>query len=127
MSKDYKAILEANKDNVELLKDLAREVNSWDGSLDYLDVQEFDDDFFNTYFDGNVMEAVRAWHFGGENNWNDEYIRFNGYGNLETLSDYRYDEEVKDSANEIIEYALDNIDNIDIEWVLENNNIEGDE
>jgi len=45
----------------------------------------FDDDFFNTYFEGRPMEAARATHFG-EVNWNDDYITFNGYGNLKSFS-----------------------------------------
>lgn len=32
------------------------------------------------------MEAVRAVHFG-EYRYNDEFIKFNGYGNLETFND----------------------------------------
>lgn len=47
----------------------------------------FDDDFFETYFEGKPMDAARATHFG-EVNWNDTYITFNGYGNLKSISDY---------------------------------------
>lgn len=48
-------------------------------------IYNFNDEFFNEYFT-DTMEAVRAWHFGPENNsWNAPYIKFNGYGNLETL------------------------------------------
>lgn len=113
---DIKATLENNKDNVELLKYLAREVNSYDGSLEHLDVYEFDDEFFDTFFEGKPLEAARATFFGDIQNWMDEYIRFNGYGNLESLSDYAYDKEVQESADEIIEYALNLADNIDIEY-----------
>lgn len=122
---NYKKLLEDNRDNIELLKDLAREVISYDGSLDWLDVQEFDDEFFDTYFEGKPMEAARATHFG-EVNWSDDYIRFNGYGNLETLSDYAYDKEIEESTDEIIENALRLIEdgNIDIDWILEHNDIE---
>lgn len=58
---------------------------------------EFDEDFFNTYFEGRPMEAARATNFG-EVNWNDDYITFNGYGNLESVSKYNlYDHIDKDA------------------------------
>lgn len=48
----------------------------------------FDDEFFNLFFEGNPLEAARATHFG-EVNWSDEYISFNGYGNLKTYSSWQ--------------------------------------
>jgi hypothetical protein len=45
----------------------------------------FDDDFFDTYF-SNPMEAARATFFGDIKSWGDDYIMFNGYGNLESTS-----------------------------------------
>ena len=48
---------------------------------------EFDEEFFNMCFEGKPMEAARAVCFG-EVTWCDPYIKFNGYGNLESLSEY---------------------------------------
>jgi hypothetical protein len=45
-----------------------------------------EEDFFNTYFEGRLMEAIRAISFG-EYNYSDSFIRFNGYANLETFND----------------------------------------
>jgi hypothetical protein len=72
--------------NVDELRQIANELNSWNGCLDHLDVHENDEDFFNTYFDGNPMEAVRAAHYGSYS-YNDDYVRFDGYGNLESLTE----------------------------------------
>lgn len=48
-------------------------------------IYDFDDNFFEENFSRSI-DAVRAWHFGPENNtWNAPYIKFTGYGNLETL------------------------------------------
>jgi hypothetical protein len=47
------------------------------------EIFEFDDDFFGTFFSDKPMEAARATAFGNVN-FGHEYIRFNGYGNLET-------------------------------------------
>jgi len=67
------------------------------------EVSDFDEDFFNTFFNGNPYEAARATHFG-DVNWSDPYIRFNAYGNLESLSDYDVQSEAEDHVEEIYEY-----------------------
>jgi len=67
---------------------------------------EFEDDFFDMFFEGKPQEAARAVFFGNIQNWGDEYIKFNGYGNLESLSEYQ-------AVNSIDETAL-------IEWLIEN-------
>ena len=48
-------------------------------------IHAFDDDFFDTYFANKPIDAARAVHFGSVN-WNDDYITFNGYGNLVSYS-----------------------------------------
>lgn len=48
------------------------------------EIQVFDEEFFDTYFSGKPMEAARACVFG-DVNWSHEYVKFNGYGNLETF------------------------------------------
>lgn len=63
-------------------------------------IYTFDEDFFDMAF-SNPMEAARAVYFGSIESWCDEYIRFNAYGNLESLSAY--------SAEGEIEYYLEDI------------------
>jgi len=46
----------------------------------------FDDEFFNMFFSNAPMEAARAVQFGYVN-WSHDYIKFNGYGNLESVKD----------------------------------------
>jgi len=64
---------------VDMWNEYAREHNS--------DREIFpnDEDFFNTYFDNRVMDAVRAI-FYGDYNYSHEFVMFNGYANLETTS-----------------------------------------
>lgn len=119
--KDNKTLLEENRDNSELLREIVRAVNSWDGSLESLEVYDFDDEFFNMFFEGNVINAVQRTFFGNIQSWNDEYIRFNGYGNLESLSSFDYEKELEDNADEIIERALDLEGDIDLTDIIENN------
>lgn len=65
---------------------------------------DFDECFFETFFSGNPIEAVRAAHFGNIESWSDEYIRFNGYGNLVSMSDYQAAEWADEYTQEIYEH-----------------------
>lgn len=66
---------------------------------------DFDEEFFEMAFEGKEpMEICRATFFGNITSWSDEYIRFNGYGNLESLSEYDAVEVAEDHVNEIYEY-----------------------
>ena len=100
-------------ENVEELKEVVRELNSWNGCLEHLDVYENDEEFFDTFFEGRPMEAVRAAHYGDYHYTND-YVRFNGYGNLESLSAYDYDAYLKENINEIVENLFEYRDDIHI-------------
>lgn len=86
-------------ENVDLLDSIVRDVNSYDCSLDYLDYQQNDDDFFESYF-GDKMEVARAVCYG-EYNYTDDMVKFNGYGNLKSVSQWEYESELKDSKNNI--------------------------
>jgi len=69
------------------------------------EIYVFDDEFFEMFFSNKPMEAARAASFG-EVNWSDDYISFNGYGNLKSLNEH-------EAINSIDETAL-------IEWLIEN-------
>ena len=109
-------------ENVEEAKQAIRELNAWDGSLDHLAVHENDEEFFNTYFDGDVAGAVRAISFG-DFVYGDDLIRFNGYGNLETLNNYQYEEEIEAEIDEIVDLIIEKQAHLsldsDIESILE--------
>lgn len=64
----------------------------------------FDEEFFNMFFEGRPMEAVRATHFGNIKNWSDEYIRFNGYANLVSLSEWEAAEWADDYIDGLFEH-----------------------
>jgi hypothetical protein len=66
-------------------------------------IHSFDEEFFETYF-SDPMEAARATFFGEIQSWSDEYIRFNAYGNLESLSEYDALKEIEDYLEEIFEH-----------------------
>lgn len=69
-----------------------------------------DEDFFLTFFGSKIMDAIRAISYG-EYKYNDDYVMFNGYANLESF-DYPGGRIDKVSiASDIIE----NPENYDIE------------
>ncbi len=98
----------SNSDNFAEVFELVYAINSYDGSLPYLEFFYNDDEFFNVFFGINTMEAVRAVCFG-DYNYNDDYVRFNGYNNLESASQYEvmmeYDLCKEDIADKIMEMA----------------------
>lgn len=66
---------------------------------------DFDEEFFEMAFEGQEpMEICRATFFGDIKSWSDEYIRFNAYGNLESLSEFDAVEEAEDYIEEIYDY-----------------------
>ena len=99
--------------DLDTLKDAVRELNSWNACLDYLDVYNNDDEFFDMFFEGKPAELARAIYYG-DFNYNDEYIKFNGYGNLETFSKYDYEELLEENIEEITENLIEYAENISI-------------
>ena len=99
--------------DLDTLKDVVRELNSWNACLDYLDVYENDEEFFNIFFEGKPAELARAIYYG-DFNYNDNYIKFNGYGNLETYSEYGYEKLLKENIEEIIECLIEYVESISI-------------
>ena len=91
--------------DLDTLKDVVRELNSWNACLDYLDVYSNDEEFFNMFFEGKPAEVARAIYYG-DFNYNDEYIKFNGYGNLESFSEYEYEELLEKNIEEITENLI---------------------
>lgn len=90
----------------ELLEDLSDNdlFNYWNDYQDEISgeqhVYEFEENFFTEYF-SNPYEAARATYFGKIESWNNKYIMFNGFGNLES-SNYLSDMiSIYDLANHI--------------------------
>ena len=103
-------IIEFIKDinNFEEIYDLIYSINSHDESLIDLEYYYNDEEFFNIFFGINTMDAVRAVCFG-DYRYNDDYVRFDGYGNLESINKYElmaeYDLYKDEIADKIIELA----------------------
>jgi len=67
-----------------------------------------DEEFFLMSFGGDVMATVRAVSYG-DYNFNHDYVKFNGYGNLQTLITISTDD-LADCVETIANTVLENPD-----------------
>lgn len=81
------------------LEDYKNQLQDIEG-LEFADWQPFNEDFFKVFFT-DPYEAARATHFG-DVNWDDGYIRFDVYGNLETTRDIDLAYEVDEIMNQFL-------------------------
>lgn len=69
-------------------------------------IESNDENFFNTFFEGKPMEAVRASYFGTYR-YSDDYVWFNAYGNLNSGS---YEDELPMNGEDMVDFYLKNPD-----------------
>lgn len=100
--KNYELIKEYLLDNTTEIIDIIYEVNTIDNSLEYLEYFVNDDEFFDNFFHDNPGDAVRCSYFGDYRPY-DDYVAFNGYGNLYSINQWQLEEEWKDNIEDIIE------------------------
>ena len=96
------------------LVELMQHMSFYDGSFDdvlYYDMAEFDE-LVSNY---SPMEIAQMIFFGDDFNPNDDYFRFNAYGNLESANWYDLEAEAENSVDDII-YHLVNIYSGDTPW-----------
>ena len=91
---------------IEIHNIYIRETN---GGCGY-EIESNDEDFFNTFFEGKPMEAVRASYYG-DFRYNDDWVWFNTYGNLESGDN---EEELPlCNADEMAEWYIENYEELD--------------
>ena len=115
--------------DTEYLMTIVSELNNWNSNLDYLRAYENNKEFFEMFFEGtHPMEIVRMTYYG-DYKYTDQYVRFNGYGNLESLDNFEYEKELKDNINEILDELMENYNNIYLPAEIEEiyNNFEEEE
>lgn len=78
-----------------------QEINACDN-----EIYSNDEEFFNTFFEGRPQEVARAISFG-DYEYSADWVKFNGYGNLETIRYMTKDDLVELPAT-IAEFALGN-------------------
>ena len=109
----YEEIKNYLLNHVDEIGDIIIEINSIDGSLDFLEYWDNDEEFFNMFFPNNPSEAVRSAYYG-DYHYCDNYVRFNGYGNLESFNDYDLENKYKDYIDEIVKSLIEHYQQISI-------------
>ena len=99
--------------HIDEIGNIINDINNIDGSLDFLEYFENNEEFFDTFFYNNPSEAVRSSYYGNYN-YCDKYVKFNGYGNLESFNDYELEKEYKDYIDDITKSLLEHYEEIDI-------------
>lgn len=109
----------------KFIKAIIEEINCFDNDQmvqlnnEYCDQQNCPDDqiysndanFFADVYGGDVMEAVRAVSYG-DYNYTHDWVKFNGYGNLESMNVIDEDD-LCESIDTIAEEVADNFHNYD--------------
>ena len=104
--KNYEEIKNYLLNHIDEIGNIISDINSIDGSLDYLEYYENNEEFFNTFFYNNPMEAVRSEYYG-DYNYCDKYVKFDGYGNLKSVNDYELENEYRDYIDDITKSLLE--------------------
>ena len=98
--------------DIDKLREIVQNLNSYNGCLDYLDYYENGEDFFDTFFQ-TKDEAVRAVCYG-DYTYTDYYVIINAYGNCDSIDDLEYnsllEESVDDIADNLVELWDEGVD-----------------
>ena len=104
------------KYTIEQLREMTQEVNGWDGSLEefeYYEIEQIND----LFHDAEPLEILRMAHFG-EFNWNDDYFTVDVYGNLDSINEFKFEKELKDNHDEIVERYNELVESGEIENII---------
>ena len=95
------------------LKYIVTEINCWNGSLELLEVYENNEYFFEDIFYGRKYDLVEKI-INGDYRLEDDYVKFDCYGDIVSLNEWEWEEELEENIDEIIEELIDCYDNLDI-------------
>ena len=123
----------------KFIKAIIEEINCFDNDQmvqlnnEYCDQQNYPDDqiysndanFFADVYGGDVMEAVRAVSYG-DYNYSHDWVKLNGYGNLESMNVIDEDD-LCESIDTIAEEVADNFHNYDHLFDLDPDDFEDEE
>ena len=123
----------------KFIKAIIEEINCFDNDQmvqlnnEYCDQQNCPDDqiysndanFFADVYGGDVMEAVRAVSYG-DYNYSHDWVKLNGYGNLESMNVIDEDD-LCESIDTIAEEVADNFHNYDHLFDLDPDDFEDEE
>ena len=95
------------------LKYVVSEINCCNGSLDSLGVYENNEYFFEDIFYGRKYDLVEKIA-NGDYRLEDDLVKFDYYGDIVSLNEWEWEEELEENIDEIIEELINCYDNLDI-------------
>lgn len=115
-----KLMASLGKLNDSELVELCRFAYSYNGSCsDAGEYESNDDEFFNNFFQ-TPMDAVRACYYGGTSyNFNDDYVRFDFCGNLESCNEKELEANAKDCIEDLTDFIIENPSELDLPFDLD--------
>ena len=84
------------------LLNICREANSYDGSFDFADAYDLEDICSCV----DAYEVARSIIYGNVESVND-MVRYNAYGNLESVCEWDLEKEARDQIDEIADWLMD--------------------
>lgn len=120
MIKNYEELLNNKREEIlegirnlsfEELLNLAQDIESYNGALEGWRING--KEFFDCYFDGDTLGAVRAVCYGTYN-YSDDYVKFDAYGNLESGNQWDVQEDILLEEDTILDEILQNYHNLDV-------------
>ena len=93
-------------DNMGECMECIREVNAWNGSLEFIDFLYMED--FDMWLEGysSPTQIANMIHYG-DFNPNHDYFMFNAYGNLVSYDYYEMKEEIADYIDEVVDCIIE--------------------
>lgn len=80
---------------------MVQEVNGWNGALEEYKYFDNNEEFFNLFYEGRPVDAVRAVCCG-DYNYGDDYVRLDDWGNLVSVPAWVLEEELLSASEEIV-------------------------
>lgn len=97
--------LEKTDKTISKLLEMARELNSWDGSCNWVDTFDIDDadDYLSGMKPSEIIRAMFSGDIEEGASYTDAQMRLNAYENLEIISSYTLEDEAWDYRDDIID------------------------
>ncbi len=92
--------------NLEEIRFMIYEANSYNDSLDFVTYYDNDESFFYEMYQESIIDAIRAVCFGSYN-FVDDYVKIDGYGNLESCNKWELAMNYDMFAEEIADTIID--------------------
>ena len=99
--------------HINVIGEIVSEINSLDGSLEFLEYWENDEEFFNTFFFNNPRGALRSSYYGNYN-YCDKYVKFDGYDNLSSFNEHELEDEYEYYIDDIVDSLLEHYEEMNI-------------